>query len=361
MATKSTSKKARGRTKTGAVGVAVIGCGVGRLHLAGYHKLPEARIVAVCDIVKERAEAAAAEVGAAHAIADYHDLLKLEGIDAVSVCVPNHLHEQITVDCLKAGKHVLGEKPLAMNAREGQRMVAAAQRSGKLLMIALCNRFRAEAQYLKGLIAQGELGRMYFGKTGWLRRNGIPRGWFGTMALSGGGPLIDLGVHMLDLTWYLMGKPQPVRASGMTYAEIGSQGKGRGTWGVGFGDDSICDVEDLAVALVRFADGQTIQLEVSWATHVEKEVQFLSLYGTKGGATIEPAFRIFTELGAAPADIAPAIEPVGLFDAETAHFVDCIQGRAEPIAPGEDGLQVARMLDAIYLSAKQGKEVTIGG
>ncbi|UCH36281.1 MAG: Gfo/Idh/MocA family oxidoreductase [Armatimonadota bacterium] len=358
MPAKTNKTTAKFETKTkGQIGVAIIGASIGRAHLSGYRKSPDARIIGVCDLDAARAQAAAAEFGAERVFTDYRELLKLDELDAVSVCLPNYLHASVTIDCLRAGKHVMCEKPLAMNAREGERMVAAAREAKRLLMIALNNRFRGDTGVLKQFIAKGELGRIYFGKTGWLRRSGCPRGWFGVKKMSGGGPLIDLGVHMLDLAWYLMGKPKPVRASGLTYSEIGPSDKGG--YGVGHGAGKF-DVEDLAVALVRFENDAAIQLEVSWASHIERDRTFLDIYGTVGGASLEPQLRIFTDKQGVHIDMAPAAPNVSGHEMEAIHFVECIRGRAEPIAPGEDGLTVQRMLDAIYRSGNTGKEVAIG-
>ena len=354
------SKKSASKPKSTpeCVNAAVIGVGIGGSHLSGYRKSPHANILAVCDIDEKRGKARAAEFGAAHVFTDYREMLKLKELDAVSVCLPNYLHAAVTIDCLRAGKHVLCEKPLAMSAREGERMVQAAREAKKLLMLAVNNRYRGDTGVLKQYIDGGELGRIYFAKCGWIRRSGIPRGWFGVKAKSGGGPLIDLGVHMIDLAWYLMGKPKPVRASGVTYSEIGSKGLGMGGWGVGHGAGKF-DVEDLAAGLIRFADGQAIQVEVSWATHVERDRSFLDLYGTLGGATLEPQFKIFTDKHGSHVDLTPASPNVSGHEMEVVHFVECILGKAQPISPGEDGLMIQRMLDAIYRSAATGKEVAI--
>jgi len=355
-----TAKAAKGGFETrprGPVGVGVIGLSIGRAHLHGYAKSPDARVLAVCDVNAQRAQAVAQEFGAPHAFADYREMLKLDGLDAVSVCLPNYLHAPVTIACLRAGKHVIVEKPLALNAREGARMVKAAREGKRLLMTALNNRFRGDVGVLKRFIEEGELGRIYFAKTGWLRRRGCPRGWFGVKHLSGGGPLIDLGVHMLDLAWYLMGKPAPVRASGVTYSELGP---GTGGYGVGWGQGEF-DVEDLSVALVRFADGQSIQVEVSWASHIECDRTFLDVLGTRGGAALEPQLRIFTDQHGVQVNLLPGSPKVSGHEMEVIHFVNCILGRAEPIASGDDGLTVQHMLDAIYRSAKLGKEVAVGG
>ncbi len=362
-ATRPKGRKPRSEFETlpgGPVGVGVIGLGIGRAHLRGYVKSPDARILAVCDINGERTAAAAQEFGAPQVFSDHKEMLKLDGLEAVSVCLPNYLHAAVTLDCLRAGKHVLVEKPLAMNAREGERMVQAAREARRLLMTALNMRFRGDVGVLRRYVEEGELGRIYCAKAGWLRRSGIPRGWFGIHKMSGGGPLIDLGVHILDLAWYLMGRPAPLRASGVTYSEIGVRGGGRGGYGKGDGGGAF-DVEDLALALVRFDGGQSIQLEVSWASHIECDRIFLDLYGTRGGAALEPALRLFTDRHGAHVDMTPASPKVSGHEMEVLHFLDCILGRAELIAPGDDGLVVQRMLDAIYRSAKLGKEVAVGG
>jgi len=359
MAVKRAQSKAAPKSRP-AVGAAVIGVGIGRAHLGGYAKSPDAKILAVCDINPERARAAATEFGVEHVFSDYREMLKLDHLDAVSVCLPNYLHAAVTIKCLRAGKHVMCEKPLAMNAREGERMVRAARESGKILMLAVNRRFQGETGLLKRFIDDGELGRIYFAKAGWLRRRGIPRGWFSVKQMAGGGPLIDLGVHMLDLAWYLMGRPKPVRASGVTYNEIGARGADMGGWGVGHGGGKF-DVEDLAAGLVRFEGGRAIQLEVSWASHIERDRTFLDLYGTKGGATLEPQFRIFADRQGVHVDMSPEAPRVSSYEMEIANFIDSILGRAEPIAPAEDGLMVQRMLDAIYRSASLGREVAVGG
>jgi predicted dehydrogenase len=333
---------------------AVIGVGMGRAHIEGYQRADRARVAAICDINRERAEQVAKQHDIPQIYTDYHQLLKRPDIDVVSVATPNYLHAEITIAALKAGKHVCCEKPLAMNATEGQAMVDAARKAGKLLMIALNNRYRADTQTLKRFIEAGELGHIYYGKTAWLRRSGVPGGWFRVKEQSGGGPLIDLGVHMLDLTWWLMGCPRPVAASGQSYPYPAPEPQVPIK-----GGKPETPVEDLAVALLRFEGGQTIFVEVSWVSHLERETQPVQIFGTQGGASLGP-LRMYKDILGMPVDLEPKVrENLGGHIMEIMNFVDCILDGTPLIAPGDDGLAVQKMLDAIYESARVGHEVAI--
>jgi predicted dehydrogenase len=200
----------------------------------------------------------AEEFGVKNVFTDYREMLSMDGIDAVSVCVPNHLHSTMAIDAFEAGKHVICEKPLAITPAEGEAMVAAGKKAGKLFMTAFNNRFRGDTQLLKKMIESGELGDIYYAKTGWIRRKGIPGmgGWFTTKAKSGGGPLIDIGVHVLDLAMWLMGNPKAVTVSGSTYAQFGPKGEGLGGWGHAE-ENGTFDVEDLAAGFIRMDTGAT--------------------------------------------------------------------------------------------------------
>ncbi|OPX33192.1 MAG: hypothetical protein B1H40_00560 [Candidatus Latescibacteria bacterium 4484_181] len=331
--------------------VGVIGTGIGSYHIRAYQKLPEVEVVAVVDLDSKRAKQIAEEYGIAHSFSDYRKLLDLKQIDAVSVCTPNFLHAEITVAALQAGKDVLCEKPMAMNTQEAEMMVKAARQTGRKLMMAFCRRFQNDSQWLKKYIEAGELGEIYYAKTGWLRRRGIPGlgGWFTTKAKSGGGPLIDLGVHMLDLVLWLMGNPRAVSASGSTYAKFTDlYPLEKGT----------LDVEDLACALVRLETGATVFLETSWVSNISGDRVYSSLFGTKGGADFPP-LKIYTEKHGKLVDLEPRLPEISGYDGEVAHFVECILQDKEPTATAEQGLEITRILDAIYESAETGKEVLL--
>jgi predicted dehydrogenase len=330
--------------------VGVAGAGfAGRAHIEGYRNVEDADLVAVCDVSEERAKETAEKYGIPNVFTDYEEMLKLDELDAISVCLPNVMHRPATVAGLEAGKHVLCEKPLATNAKEAAMMVEAAEKSGKTLAMALNFRYMGTSLTAKKLIEAGELGDIYYAKTAMLRNNAIPRGWFHVKEKSGGGPLLDLAAHVLDVTWWLMGCPEPVSVSGSTFAKLGVAGKGMGSWGVGYGDGPV-DIEDLALGLIKFKDGQTLFVEVSWALN-SPPAQYCHVFGTEGGVTVFPDFAVHKAQAAKP-EMEPGKDRIR-------EFVSNVLNGTEPLGPGRDGLVVMRMLDAIYKSAETGKEAAI--
>ena len=346
------------------VKIGVIGAGIGQSHLRGYKQVPKAQIVALCDVDTARAEQVARDLhlDGIQIYGDYRTMLDKAGVDAVSVGLPNFLHAQVTIDCLKAGKHVLCEKPLAMNAKEAQKMADAAAKTGLKVMVGQVSRFRAEAQYLKRLIESGELGRVYYAQAGWLRKKGIPGygGWFTTKARSGGGPLIDIGVHLLDIAWWLAGTPNPVAVSGATYAEFGPRKQGLGAWGMRNLEGTF-DVEDLAVGLIRFDNGLTINLEVSWAIHNRGNATWCRLFGTEAGLDWDWGENaiVSKDIAGAEANIALSLSKVDNWAGQTGHFVDCILNNKTPDPDVTQGVTMMKMLEGLYKSAETGKEVVI--
>ena len=332
--------------------VGVIGLGLGQAHLAGYLKNEKVEVVGLADLDAGLVERTASEHDVPKAVTDYRDLLALEP-DLVSVCLPNFLHAPVTIDVLDAGAHVLCEKPMALNAAQARDMVAAARRNGRYLMIALNNRFRTETQILKKLVEQDVLGDIYYAKTGWLRRSGIPGPgtWFTRKSQTGGGPLIDLGVHMIDLTRWLMGNPRPVSVAGATYARLSDSVEG------------VFDVEDLAAAFIRLEGDITLVAETSWASHVPSEGSYVKLMGTRGGAEITGNdLTVYTDLHGEQVDITPAYAPREWSDciaAEIAHFVDCVRTGRPPVSTGEQGVEIMQILDGIYESAAENRMVRI--
>lgn len=346
--------------KSERVRVGIVGVGIGSHHAAGYSKLPNVEIAAFCDIDSERAQRAADRFGVKRIFTDYEAMLSEEKLDAVSVCTPNALHAPVAIAALKAGCHVLCEKPLSVNAEEGAKIVEAARKAKGKFMIGMNNRFRGDTQVLRKYIDAGELGDIYYARCGWVRRNGIPGmgSWFTRKDMSGGGPLVDIGVHALDVTLYLMGNPKPVSAFGATFAKFGPFGKGTGQWGVPERGGAFT-VEDLACGQVRFSNGAALVLEASWAQHCAGEKLYSEVYGDKGGATLEP-LRIYTEAHGRPVDITPSFPSVGGHEAEIAHFVECIVNNRQPLATAEQALDVMKILDGIYRSAETGESVPLG-
>jgi len=332
------------------VKVGVIGTGMGRNHIRAYQALKEAEVAGVVDIERSRAEGIAQEYGIPKSFTDYRHLLEEKEIDAVSICTPNCLHSKISIVALEAGKHVLCEKPMAIGVLEAQEMVEASERTGKKLMLALNQRFQTNHQFLKRYIENGELGEIYFAKTGWIRRKSktnSPGKWFSNKSMSGGGPLIDLGVHILDLTLWLMGAPKVISVSGSVYTKFGKHGARTG---------QTFDVEDFTFAMLKLDNGAVLTLETSWGCFTKEERLSMNLLGSKGGLNLRP-LEIYTEHYDSPVDIVLAPDKTTGYEGEVAHFIDCILKDKEPSPNGEEGLYIQEILDAIYKSAEMGKQV----
>jgi predicted dehydrogenase len=340
------------------VRVGVIGAGaIGPAHLKGYLETPGAELVAVCDLHTGRAKQAAGKFGVPRVFADYRKMLAADVVDAVSVCTPNNTHLPITLAALRAGKHVLCEKPIAVNGLQARRMVEAAKKAKRILMTAQSMRYGGSSQVLKQLAGSGRFGRLYYGKGMLLRRTGIPKGWFQDVKQSGGGPLIDIGVHVLDLLWWLMGTPKPVSAYGVTFDLLGTTGQGKGDWGVNYSPGKF-SVEDLAAGLIRFESGQAISLDASWAAHTDDNY-LVRLFGTKGGAQLTPEFVLYEMAGDTKLDAKVQAPAISGHVAEVQHFVDCIRRGREPISPGSQSVVVMDMLMAVYKSARTGRAVAL--
>ena len=340
--------------------VGIIGLGIGRVHIDGWRQHPHVDVVAIADSDAARL----AQVGTSHGIeARYTDplaMLAAEKLDVVSVCVPNKFHLPLTLAALQAGCHVLCEKPMALSAAEGRQMLDAAQAAGKRLMINFSYRFSAQSRALKAQVDAGFFGDFYFGRTVWHRRRGMPGfgGWFGQKALAGGGPLIDLGVHRLDLALWLMGYPKPTWVMGNTYDPIARAAAAAS--GKAF------DVEDLAAGFIRFDNGATLVLEASWAANIrEAELMETRLLGTKAGLlqhNVGEGYdfdaHMFYEQGGAQFDL--RLHPTGAAGLSAMHdYAQAILTDTPHPAPGEEGLIVMEILDAIYESARTGAPVQI--
>lgn len=353
------------------VRVGIIGCGIGLVHAEGYAKDPRVRIEAIAGLEEDRCRTIATRFDIPHIYREYQELLANPEIDAVSIAVPNILHMPVTLAALEAGKHVLVEKPLCRNAEEGARMVEAAATSGKVLGVSFQRRTRHDVELVRQAVANGELGRIYHAKCWWMRRQGIPGlgSWFTSKEAAGGGPLIDLGVHVIDMAMHVMGNPKVHAVSGATYAEIGPTGRGGwpGTGRFRLTDDQRFEVEDLATAFVRLADGATLTVDTSWAAFTEKKDDFgIQLFGSLGGARIESVeysqtdtLRFFKDCGNTTMDCAPRVIATESHANITRDFVDAIVN-GTPMSPsGQEGLERVRLIDAIYASAEQGKEIIL--
>jgi predicted dehydrogenase len=328
-------------------------------HLPGWLSHKGVEVVAFCDAFRASAEEAAKDFPDAKVYDDYRELIADPSIDIVGISTPNLYHSEIAIAALQKGKHVFCEKPDAVNPIEAQKMADVARDSGKLLMTMRNNRFSEEAKFAKQIIEQGQLGDLYMGRCGWIRRRGIPGrgGWFTTKELSGGGPLIDLGVHMIDMAMWLSGNPKPVTVSGSTYRKFADRPDASGNFPAG-----TFDVEDLAAGFIRFDNGASLQIEFSWASNIEEEKKFLEWRGTEGGfSLVNDKLSLFTENSGALIDQKPHFSAAAIpqHTANIQHFIECVLGNETPIITPDHGVDMIKILSAIYESAERGREIVL--
>ena len=353
--------------------IGLVGAGnIAKTHLRAYQNVENAEVVAICDINAEKLAITAAKFGIEKTYTSETEMLANEELDAVDVCVWNCNHAVCSIEALNAGKHVLCEKPMATSAEEAQQMLDAAKKNDRLLMIGFVVRFCDESRITMDFINNGYLGDIYYSKATYLRRHGAPGGWFCNKALSAGGPVIDLGVHVIDITRYMMGNPKPLSV----YASTADLLKNRPYLKTDVGwkpddasKDDIYDVEDFAVALIKYEGNKTTLLETSYSLNGQSAVN-KELFGTEGGVrlcqktnTAPTEMTISTVVNGYLADITPEVsnyvESKEQFTAEMAHFVDCCLNGTPCKASAEDGLMIMKILDAIYESARTGHEVEI--
>ncbi|MGA2692199.1 MAG: Gfo/Idh/MocA family oxidoreductase [Opitutaceae bacterium] len=344
--------------------VAVIGTGaIGADHLASFRLHPAAKVVAIAEVSPERGREAADRFGIPEVVADYRALLARDDIDVVSVAVPNYLHAKVALDALKAGKHVMLEKPMATRASDAARLVREAAKRGVLFMVGQNFRFNSDTQTAKQIVDRGAVGDIYHAKTSWQRRAGIPRigSWFTQRRYAGGGCTYDIGVHALDRCLYLMGEFEAASVSGQTFAKFGPRGLGNGGWGRSEIDPKArFDVDDLSVALIKLKSGRTVLLEASWAAHgPHSDANDTQLFGTEGGLSLPPV-KLFKQTKGGYLTEAVDLLPPLVNTNRMVHFIDCLLGKATPYVAPSESLAVQKILDAIYKSAASGREVRIG-
>ncbi|RKL66961.1 oxidoreductase [Salipaludibacillus neizhouensis] len=341
----------------------VIGAGnIGNVHLSIFSEVAEVEIIAITDVYLPLAKARAEAYGIPKVYHNTDDLINDEEMDAVIVAVPNNYHASLAIQALKAGKHVLLEKPMAINETDAKDILLTQQETGKIVMIPHQMRWESIPMQVKEQVISGELGEIYHAKAGWFRRKGIPGWgtWFTNKEESGGGPLIDIGVHLIDLSLHLMGNPKPVSVFGSTYSAFGPKKKGIGTWGKPNWEGKF-DVEDIATALIRMEDGSTLSLDVSWAVHMDTDNEpFVHLFGTEGGASIRGnKGKLLSERFNQPIEVALQPQDEGERLRLSNHFVECILEDKQPISSAITGYTNNLILDAIYESSRTGREVVL--
>lgn len=343
---------------TNTIRVGVVGLGMGAGHAEQFRNLPGSTVAALADMNKDRLAQTGKKLGVTELFTDAVKMMDQVPLDAVVVATPNKFHAPLTIAALKRGLHVFCEKPMAMNLTEARAMKAAAVKARRRLMINFSFRFLPMSMALKQQVEAGVVGPVYFGRTVWHRQRGMPGfgGWFGNKKLAGGGPLIDLGVHRIDLALWLMGSPEPVSVSGSSYNVIAKR--------IATEQKKVFTVEDLACGIVKFANGATLMVEASWALNInEPEQMITSLYGEKGSITQKNVgggyqfqAELVTEEHGCLFNKVLASNTRRILSAQE-EFLACIREKREPSASADDGIRVQKILDGLYDSARKGREI----
>lgn len=332
------------KVKIGVVGLGTVGQSV---HLPILSKIPEVEIVAVCDIESSKAEFVAKKYDIPRHYSDLEEMLKAEEeIDAIDICTSTFSHMDAAIAALEAKKHLLVEKPLARTYEEAHKILASAKRNQRKLMVGMNNRFRPDAMILKSMIQGGELGKIFYAKSGWLRKLKSTNPWLTRKEKSGGGVVLDLGIVMFDLAFWLMGFPEAKEVLASNYSH-----NTRG-------------VEDSAVVFIKMKNGSTLTIESSWSFETETDFFYCDCFGTDGGGSLNP-FRILKRMHGNLVNVTPVSHetPQTLYwksyDNELKHWVGALRNLHPLLSTGEEALHRMKIVDAIYHSAKKGKSVNI--
>lgn len=347
-----------GNLKIGVVGLGTMARSLANAVLQG----DGMELHALCTRNPQKLARFAVEWGVKKTYTDYNEMLADKNLDAVIVATPNCLHAEMSIAALKAGKHVFCEKPPALCADDAKRMMETADQSGRLLMYGLVYRFSQKHAVIREFRDQGLFGEFYYGKAGIVRRCGAPGGWFGTREFSGGGPLIDLGPHIIDLAMLTMGGFEPVSVYARTFCRTENLGnvKYHGGYQAAEQGGGKTDVEELASAVINAKNGACLLIETSNCSHIQNEGMYMQLLGTKGGVELEPEIKIATTVNDCLMDMTPVIDCAefdysqGIVD-EIQHFADCVAGKCGCMVPAKAGYTLMRVIEAAYRSAKSGQ------
>jgi predicted dehydrogenase len=347
--------------------VAVIGCGqiASSQHIKAYVAHPWAEIKYLVDIRKERADELANRYGVPHTETDFRNILEDEEVEAVSICTPNHTHAPISIACLNAGKHVLCEKPAALNMDEAIQMKEAADRNGKILNIGVVNRYNTAVNKIKEMIDHGELGRLYHIYCSFRSHRSIPGlgGPFTTKSKSGGGVLIDWGVHLLDIILYCLGDPKILTVSGATHGEMAKEMKEYAYINMWAGPpvyEGIYDVEDFVTGLIR-TSGPTISFNGAWAQNIGESAMYIEFLGDKAGVKLQYGgeFKIYSAQNGTLYETQPSFSKDDMFSSEVDAFLQSAVHYVHNRSNIDQVLNTSLLLDAIYKSAESGVEVVL--
>ncbi|KGP74625.1 Gfo/Idh/MocA family protein [Pontibacillus yanchengensis] len=343
--------------------IAVIGVGmmaeVG--HLPHYQSHPDTVIQCIVDQQEERAKAMAERFQVPAFYKDVEAMLANEDIDGASICTPNSTHLPIARKLLENGIHILIEKPIGTDVAEARNVVELALQKNLVCMVGMTQRFRTEAKILKRIIEQGRLGSIYHVRAQYLRRRGTPQGWFTNEALAGGGTMMDIGVHALDLAWWLVGTPTVKSVTGSLKSGIGDYETLflKGGWDSAVaGPDKAMSVEDFGSGYFRFEGGLTLNVEASWAINgQETDGLCIDIYGKEGGASMQP-LCIYHELDGIYVESKPVFSKNDVLQEEIYHFIDCMLHGKAPVSSGLEGVKVLEMLEGLAHSSQGDAEYT---
>jgi predicted dehydrogenase len=346
--------------------VAVIGCGTigNTAHIPAYMANPNAEIKYFCDIDKERAEKAVKDNGCGQAIEDYRELLNDPEIEAVSICTPNNVHASIAIDCLRAGKNVLCEKPAARTYEEALEMQKVQHESGKVLNIGVVNRFNTGVNIIKKMIENRELGELYHIYVSFRSQRSIPGlgGAFTTKSIAGGGVLIDWGVHLLDIVMYCSGDPQPKTVSGQAYCKLGRDMKNYSYLDMWAGPPNYSgtyDVDDFVTGMIR-TEGPSITLNGAWAQNIGVDEMYIDFLGDKAGVRLQYGadFKLYSAQNGALLETTPKFNTENSFQTEINEFLKCIKTGEKLPSHIDTVILTAKIIQAIYDSSEIGAEIT---
>lgn len=340
--------------------IGVVGLGwPGQMHLKAVLATPNLSLHSVADTSPERQKLFAAEHPLPKVYSGYEEMVANPTVDAVIICLPNFLHTVATLAALRAGKHVLCEKPPTLNSREMRKIKAEAENRGLIYAFGRQMRFGSSMMAARKLIKAGKLGDIYFAKTSWCRNRGIPigiGGWFLDRARAGGGAMIDIGIHTLDNAWFLMGCPRPVSVSAQVFQKFAHV----------VPDNIHFDVDDCGYAFIKFDNGAVLSLETTWASNLPDSMMpewngaiSCILHGQKAALQIMPELRLYEGKRETVADMPVAVEQVDAFQLQLADFVKAIRNSTQPTSDSTHALYLMEMLDAIYRSSATGREVRI--
>lgn len=342
--------------------IGIIGAGqIASNHCGSIARHPDAEVIAVADKSLERAKAIQKQFNVEKVYAKWQDLVSDKDVDAVAVALPNFLHAPVSIAALRAKKHVLLEKPFALNYTEAAKVVKAAEKSGKVFMLGMNQRFGGGSQTARTLVGRGELGDIYHAKAYWLRRSGSPTfgTWFCRKDQAGGGSMLDIGVHVLDLALYIMDNWEPVSVSAAVYTKFGNRGIGEGGWGMSDKGKHVFDVDDFATALIKFKNGATLNLSSSWVLNMEQGgAHNVELFGDKAGLSVFPVK--LSRFGKKKGEY-EVVEPQNVKIAyphcdRMINWIDVIMGKDKPMCTAAQALTVQKILDAVYKSSVTGRE-----